>query len=97
MNCATRCRSIWTSSWMKAPPSWTRLPNPSLTGTVKQLYAALDDLNQVAEDAKERIEDRFGTAEETSETGEITEAEDAPAPVPAEPADAPVAGEPING
>jgi len=57
----------------------------------------LDDLNQVAEDAKERIEDRFGTAEETSETGEITEAEDAPAPVPAEPADAPVAGEPVNG
>ena len=57
----------------------------------------LDDLNQVAEDAKERIEDRFGTAKENAEAGETTEAEEAPVAVPAEPADAPVAGEPING
>ncbi len=63
----------------------------------------LDDLNQVAEDAKKRIEDKFGTTEadaateKNAATEETVETEETPAPVPAVPEDAPVAGEPING
>ena len=48
----------------------------------------IDDLNQVAEDAKKRVEEKFGPDEAAEETEEA---------LPPEPADAPVAGEPING
>ena len=51
----------------------------------------MDDLNQVAEDAKKRIEEKFGPTEEAEETDGTEE------PIPPEPADAPVAGEPVNG